>query len=273
MLGLLVSCSKDQEKNYKAENDVEISTYISKNNIKAEKTKSGLYYIIEKEGSGAQAGINSYVNVSYKGYLLNGSEFDKSDEDGIFTNLQQVITGWSEGISYFKEGGSGKLFIPAHLAYGSEDRNGVPGGSVLIFDIQLIEVFKNAEAAHKVKNEKEIRKYLLDNKLNAQKTESGLYYIIEKEGAGSQPTANSEVTVVYKGYFINGTGFDQTKDSGTTLLLNNIIKGWAEGISYFKEGGEGKLIIPAHLAYGSQYLNGIPGGSVLIFDIKLLKVK
>ena len=121
-------------------------------------------------------------------------------------------------------------------------------------------------------NDKQITDYLAANNLEAQKTESGLYYIIENPGDGEQPTATSNVTVAYKGYYLNGTIFDQNPVDGITIGLNQVIKGWTEGIPYFKEGGNGTLFVPAHLGYGSSNNNGIPGGSVLVFDIKLLSV-
>ena len=120
-------------------------------------------------------------------------------------------------------------------------------------------------------NETEIKAYIADNKLEAKRTDSGLYYVINEAGTGKQPTATSNVTVAYKGYFTNKSVFDQNS-AGASFNLQQVIKGWTEGIPYFKEGGSGILLIPAHLAYGSYYYNGIPGGSVLIFDIKLITV-
>jgi len=269
---LFVSCSKDEETNYIEENDREIIEYIETHKLDATKSSSGLYYVIDEPGTGKDANPNSYVNVLYKGYLINGDVFDESDSNGIYTYLQQVILGWAEGISYFKEGGSGKLLIPAHLAYGNSSNGPIPGGSVLIFDIQLIEVYDDIESLYKSKNEKEITTYIAENELNAQKTESGLYYVIEEEGTGAQPNSDSNVTVAYKGYFKNGYTFDQSKDDGISFSLSEVIKGWTEGIPYFKEGGKGKLLIPSHLAYGPYDRNGIPGGSVLIFDVNLIKV-
>ncbi|SFZ93849.1 FKBP-type peptidyl-prolyl cis-trans isomerase FkpA [Flaviramulus basaltis] len=137
---LFTSCGKDDSIDYVNKNDEDIQEYITDNNLNAEKSDSGLYYIIENQGSGAQPNINSNVTVAYKGYFTNGSVFDQSDAEGISFNLQQVITGWTEGITYFNEGGSGMLLIPAHLAYGNNNYNGIPGGSVLIFDINLISV-------------------------------------------------------------------------------------------------------------------------------------
>lgn len=121
-------------------------------------------------------------------------------------------------------------------------------------------------------NEKEITDYIAKNKLTAIKSDSGLYYIINEPGTGAAPTATSNVTVAYTGYYTNGKVFDQSKPEGISFGLNQVIKGWTEGIPYFKTGGSGSLLIPSHLGYGSYNYNGIPGGSVLIFDVKLIKI-
>ena len=113
---------------------------MAENNLAAVRSNSGLYYVIEEEGTGTQAVATSNVTVAYKGYFLNGSVFDQSDEEGVTFGLNQVIAGWKEGITYFKEGGSGILLVPAHLGYGSWDYNGIPGGSVLIFEVTLVSV-------------------------------------------------------------------------------------------------------------------------------------
>ena len=122
------------------------------------------------------------------------------------------------------------------------------------------------------KNEQEIKDYIAKNNLVAQRSNSGLYYIITNPGTGTQPIATSNVTVAYKGYFTNGKEFDKSSDSGISFGLNQVIKGWTEGIPYFKTGGSGILLIPAHLGYGSKSNGPIPGGSVLIFDVKLISV-
>jgi FKBP-type peptidyl-prolyl cis-trans isomerase FkpA len=121
-------------------------------------------------------------------------------------------------------------------------------------------------------NDKEILDYIAKKELTAQKTSTGLYYVINDPGEGAQPTSTSNVTVAYKGYYTNGTIFDQSKDAGVAFGLNQVIKGWTEGIPYFKTGGSGILLVPSHLAYGSFDYRGIPGGSVLVFDVKLISV-
>lgn len=124
----------------------------------------------------------------------------------------------------------------------------------------------------KIDNETEILKYIDDNHLKAKRTESGLYYVIEKEGTGNKPDANSEVTVAYKGFFTNKEVFDQSDAKGISFPLQNVIPGWTEGIPYFKEGGKGILLIPSELGYGPDGGGPIPGGSVLIFEINLISV-
>ena len=120
--------------------------------------------------------------------------------------------------------------------------------------------------------EADILQYIENNNLNATKSNSGLYYIINNEGTGTRPTSSSNVTVAYKGYFLNGTVFDQSNSSGISFGLNQVISGWTEGMQLFKEGGEGVLIVPSNLGYGAGGRSGIPGGAVLVFDIKLISV-
>ena len=130
----------------------------------------------------------------------------------------------------------------------------------------------NSIVDYTAKNEQEIKDYIAKNNLTAQRSATGLYYVITEPGTGAQPTASSNVTVAYKGYFTNGTVFDQSSAAGVSFGLNQVIKGWTEGIPYFKTGGNGMLLIPAHLGYGSRANGPIPAGSVLLFDVKLISV-
>ena len=122
-------------------------------------------------------------------------------------------------------------------------------------------------------NKDEIEQYISDNNLNAQSTASGLYFVIENPGNGSQPDASSTVRVLYKGYLTDGSVFDQTQGTQpVNFSLQSVIDGWKEGIPLFKKGGSGILLIPSKLAYGGQQVNSIPPYSVLIFEIELIDV-
>lgn len=129
---------------------------------------------------------------------------------------------------------------------------------------------KKTEVDHAKIDREIIRKYIADNGLTADSTASGLFYIIETEGTGSNPTINSYLTINYKGYFINGTIFDQTAGTPLISFLNRLIIGWQEGIPLIKKGGRIKLLIPSALGYGSSGYLDIPPNTVLIFEIDLL---
>ena len=138
----LVSCSSGPAKDFSTINEKQITDYIKTNKLDATKSESGLYYVVDEAGEGVQPTSASTVQVAYRGSYLNGEVFDESGERGISFPLKRVIKGWTEGITYFKEGGKGILLVPSHLGYGPYDTRGIPGGSVLIFDIHLIEVKK-----------------------------------------------------------------------------------------------------------------------------------
>lgn len=119
----------------------------------------------------------------------------------------------------------------------------------------------------------EIKNYLSANNLTAQESETGLHYIVEKEGTGEAPTLDLEVSVNYKGYLLDGTVFDESPENEpVTFTLQNTILGWQEGIQYFKKGGSGKLFIPSYMGYGASSIGLIPANAVLAFDIELLDV-
>jgi FKBP-type peptidyl-prolyl cis-trans isomerase len=223
-----------------------------------------LYYVVDEIGEGAEITATSDVAVRYKGFYTNGTILDQNTENGIAINLQKAIRGWTEGLQHFREGGSGMLLIPSHLAYGSANYNGIPAGSVLIFEIELID--------YDAENKQEIVQYIADNDLDAIESDTGLYYIINEPGTGDQPDINSYVNVVYKGYYTSGDVFEESAASGISFNVNEVIPGWTEGIQYFKEGGIGTLLIPSSLAYGKYGTQAIPGGAVLIFDVELTSV-
>ena len=115
-----------------------------------------------------------------------------------------------------------------------------------------------------------IKEYLEEHNLNATSTASGLHILMEVEGTGGHPTISDEVTVHYKGYFLDEEVFDETGAQPATFPLANVITGWQEGIPLFKKGGKGILFIPSALGYGAYPPPGIPKNAVLIFDVELV---
>lgn len=144
----------------------------------------------------------------------------------------------------------------------------------LLISFVLISACKKKEViSQATADDNAIKKYVADNKLNATRTGSGLFYVIDSQGTGNNPVRSSNVTVVYKGYLLSGSVFDQSKSTGFSTPLTQVIEGWTEGLQYFKKGGKGKLLIPSALGYGARATGSIPANSVLIFDVELLDVQ
>lgn len=136
------------------------------------------------------------------------------------------------------------------------------------------EVAKEKAAAKEKEELVAIEKALNENYKDAKVTASGLRYIVITEGSGASPVATSKVTVHYTGTFlVNGKKFDSSVDRGQPAVfgLNQVIKGWTEGIQLMKPGAKYKFIVPSNLAYGDQgHPAGIPPKSWLVFDVELI---
>lgn len=112
-------------------------------------TESGLQYEVMSEGEGAKPVATDVVKVHYKGTLLDGTEFDSSysrNEPTTFP-LNRVIPGWTEGLQLMPVGSKYKFTIPSDLAYGDRDLGKIPANSTLIFEVELLEIQNDAEAA------------------------------------------------------------------------------------------------------------------------------
>lgn len=110
---------------------------------------SGLRYEIVQEGTGPAPKATDSVKVHYTGTLIDGTVFDSSVQRGEPAEfpLDQVIPGWTEGIQKVKKGGKIKLYVPPDLAYGDDGRPGIPPGSTLVFDVELLDIKPAAAAA------------------------------------------------------------------------------------------------------------------------------
>lgn len=121
-------------------------------------------------------------------------------------------------------------------------------------------------------------KFIEENKTKegVQVTESGLQYIVMKEGTGEKPTAASRVKVHYHGTLIDGTVFDSSVDRGTPseFGVGQVIPGWTEGLQLMNVGSKYKFFIPQEIGYGA---NPRPGGKIkpfdaLVFEVELLEI-
>lgn len=118
--------------------------YLADNKTKAgvTETPSGLQYKIVSSGTGKKPTATSQVTVHYTGKLIDGTTFDSSVERGepVTFALNEVITGWTEGLQLMREGDKWLLYIPSELGYGDQGGGQIPPNSVLVFEVELIKV-------------------------------------------------------------------------------------------------------------------------------------
>lgn len=144
--GMMKKQQEEAEKN-KAEGAAFLEKNKSAPGVKT--TASGLQYIVEKEGTGKTPTLKDTVKAHYKGTLINGTQFDSSYDRGQPAEfpVEGVIKGWTEALQLMKVGGKMKLFIPPELGYGPAARPGIPANSVLLFDVELVDIVNSAPAA------------------------------------------------------------------------------------------------------------------------------
>jgi len=104
-----------------------------------------------------------------------------------------------------------------------------------------------------------------------QTSATGLFYHIEKPGAGVNPKMGETWVVNYRGTFMNGKEFD--KGSSSEMPLGQMIPGFNEALTLLKAGGKGTFVIPSTLGYGDQARGPIPANSVLVFELEVLSKK
>ena len=281
-----------------------LDKYIISQNIKAERTPEGVFFTAHTEGVGKEPQQGDFVKIRYVGKLLSGKIFDESPKNEPFAyqvGRQQVIEGWDIALQKIRVGSKVTIYVPAKFAYGAAGIGDViPPNSPLMYEIELLEILtptqyqdhlksvENAEkrafneriAAQLLADQKAINDYALMHGIKAKRTESGISYMITKEGKGERAKSGNKITLNYEGKFIDDRVFDATKDREPLSFKvdeENTILGLDEGVQQFSEGSEGYILVPSKFAYGSTpYEEGkitIPGNSVLIFKISVLSIK
>ncbi|GMQ48829.1 FKBP-type peptidyl-prolyl cis-trans isomerase [Vibrio sp. 10N] len=152
----------------------------------------------------------------------------------------------------------------------------IPVIVLLLAAFMIYRTWNNSKAGEE--NFQQGQAFLLENakKEGVISTESGLQYEILHKGDNTEtPTAKSKVKVHYHGTLIDGTVFDSSVDRGTPISfgLNQVIKGWQEGLQYMSEGDKFRLYIPSTLGYGKGGSGPIPPSAVLIFDVELIEIQ
>ena len=118
-----------------------LQNYLQSNGISATQHCSGIFYVIDRQGSGDRPTGCSNVAVKYKGTLTNGVVFDETTGNSTASfNMGGLIRGFTNGVMQIKSGGKVTIYIPPSLGYGSRQSGTIPPNSNLIFTVELMEV-------------------------------------------------------------------------------------------------------------------------------------
>jgi FKBP-type peptidyl-prolyl cis-trans isomerase FkpA len=252
-----------------AEDDAAIKAFIAKKSWTAQATPEGVYVVMDVVGTGATPVLTDYINIKFKGYLLNETLMSNSKDSAIEFKISELIEGLKIGLQKFKVGGKGKIIIPAALAFGTQSSATIPANSNIYFDVELV----SAQATNG--EDKKIKDYIAKKGWTALPTPEGVYVVMDSVGSGPSPTLSSIIKVYYKGYMLDETVFDSNlaPKPAVEFQLSGLIRGWQIGFQQFKAGGKGKLLIPSAYAYGSSGSGAIPPNTPLVFEVELVSFR
>ncbi len=300
ILALLVSVSTltSCKKTKVTEKDGIEYTYVKEGNEKAPNGEFLLYNL--QILTATDSVIYSTADNPFPGYL------QANDSMPVSNGMDEIFLGLRKGDSIAFESNAKTIFGDNFPPFMKEDDVvKVRLGAFEIMNEEAIQAyFEKVMAAEEVKKaeraaeriieeDKIIQEYIKEKGLEAQKTESGLYYVIEEEGTGEPVTPGTTMTVDYAGYLLDGTLFDtsieavakennmfnENRPGGYTPLpvsvgMGQVIPGWDEGLLLLKKGSKGKFLIPSPLAYGENGAGAmIPANSVLVFDVDVAEVQ
>ena len=140
-----------EKANEEGRNNLKVADeFLDKNldeNSDVKETPTGLQYKVLLEGAGESPGKTDKVKVHYVGRLIDGSEFDSSIKRGEPSSfgLNQVIKGWTEGLQLMKVGSKFEFYIHPNLGYGARPKSNIPPNSLLIFEVELLEIIADSK--------------------------------------------------------------------------------------------------------------------------------
>jgi FKBP-type peptidyl-prolyl cis-trans isomerase len=230
----------------------------------AEKSATGLASKVITPGTLEEKPLASdVVTVHYTGWTTDGKMFDSSRtraQSATFP-LNRAIPGWRECVQLMRVGETRRCWVPQELGYRGQP--GRPAG-LTVFEIELLDTRRAPSVPPP-----DVKEPPSD----AKRTATGIAYKVLRQGTGGRkPQAWSRVSVHYTGWTTDGKMFDSSISRGMpmSLSLDQVIKGWTEGVALMVEGERTRFWIPENLAYKGE---GSGPRGMLVFEIDLVKIE
>ena len=269
-----------------------------------EKSSNGLYYQFFTQNAGEQPQVGELMEV-----ILGCTVNDTAAIVPVTENIMQLIESQFpgdifEGMAMMHRGDSASFIVNIdstfkYLLGQPKMPEEFKSTDVMRFNIKLKDFYPESEYAQRfaenvkkmnadraallqndhpeetAKAAQELKDYLAKNKIEAEPTASGLYYVVTQEGNGEKPVVGKPVRMHYTGKLLDGTVFDSSVERGEPFVfplgVGQVIPGWDEGVQLMSKGEKGVLYIPYYLAYGDRAAGDkIPAFSNLMFEVELV---
>lgn len=256
-----------------------IDSYLVQNGITAQKDKSGVRFKITELGTkGFPARTDQTIKAKYVGKFLDGTVFDPGTNP-VTGVLSTFISGWQVAFTILPPGTKATIWIPSPLAYGSQSRGSIPPNSILVFDIEFVEVqYTNAEKQRLTSDINAIDAFLADKNIDAVEDTTGVRYVITTPSSGAHPDRFTKVkfSAVGKNLTTGNQFYSGTSEPNDYFdsRVADFIHGLQVGLLNLGKGGKMTVYIPSGLAFG-PYENtstSLPANSNVIYEIELIDI-
>lgn len=248
-------------------------------------TDNGLMYQFVKSNKGELPQIGDFIEFRWSCTLNDTITIIPSTDEMIKLIKPEFKADIMEGFAMMHKGDSASFVMDVETVFTKMfGYPGIPGDldstDMIRFDVRMNDFYPESEFENRMKEKGEkanasLKKYLEDNNILAEPTESGLYYVKISDGNGEKPAQGANVKVHYTGKLLDGKVFDSSIERGEPIEIpigvGSVIPGWDEGIMMMSKGEKGVLYIPYNLGYGERGAGGvIPPFANLIFEVELI---
>ena len=266
------------------------------------KTDTGLYYKLEGIGDGTSTPKQGdYLEVSIVYKTMKDSVFLNTHYQNFFGKIiipsvmPSFKGSFEEGLLKLNEGDSASYIVSADSLFSKFLKIPMPvffnNGDMLKTEIKLYKILNEKKYQEELKyieqlamdmdmeEQRLLSNYITTNNITTCASETGLYYIPVCEGAGPAVEQDKDVTIRYKGMFLDGKIFDSTYDKEPFEFImgkeKQLIEGLEQGITLMKEGSKAKFIIPSQLAFGDKGSSTgiVPPYATVVYELEVIKVK
>jgi FKBP-type peptidyl-prolyl cis-trans isomerase FkpA len=265
MIFFNTSCIK--QNNLLENEQIAIEEYIEKTGLSfVEDQESGIYYYIKNSGIGNKLNDGDVISIAYSGTTLEDTTyiFSSSENYSFKIGDKDIIEGWNIAAKLFTVGTRAIVIIPFKLAYGNRPIGNIPENSTLIYELRILsdspEIESNTDFFEYIDNLDSITGF----------TTNSVCYISIFEGIGDTVTGNSMQNIDYIAYNIDSTLTHSELSVPVTVGNNSINQGVDAGITFFNQGGMGRLVIPQELGFGSIGNSIFGPFSNLVYEIRVI---